>query len=299
MVGCEMMKNKKSLVQLIIYILLFIATLSMLVPILNLLALSLTDPSRVKEVTGLTILPKGFSLDNYRVLFSNPQIMTSLFNSVFVTVIGTILNLGLTIMAAYALTRPGLVGKKFFMVILIIVMVFEPGLIPEYLLIKRIGLLDTYSSVILYKALNVYYLIILMRFFEEVPEALIDAARVDGAGHLTILFRILIPLSKSSIATIGLFYGVFHWNEYFRASIYLNDSAKWPLQLVLRQFVVLNDTTSILGANSLLSFDSASQLSYQALQAGTIMIAMVPILLIYPFILKNYTKGTMEGGIKE
>ncbi|MBU3191608.1 carbohydrate ABC transporter permease [Clostridium bowmanii] len=293
------MKNKESLVHIIIYILLFIVTLSMLVPILNLFALSLTDPDLAKEVTGLTILPKGFSLDNYRVLLSNPQIMRSLFNSVFVTVIGTVLNLGLTIMAAYALTRPGLVGKRFFMIILIIVMVFEPGLIPEYLLIKRIGLIDTYSSVILYKALNVYYLIILMRFFEEVPEALIDAARIDGAGHLTILFRILIPLSKSSIATIGLFYGVFHWNEYFRASIYLNDSAKWPLQLVLRQFVVLNDTTSMLGANSLLSFDSASQLSYQALQAGTIMIAMVPILLIYPFILKNYTKGTMEGGIKE
>ncbi|MGH4138371.1 carbohydrate ABC transporter permease [Clostridium sp.] len=293
------MKNKESLIHIILYVLLFIVTLSMLVPILNLLALSLSDLGRAKEVTGLTILPKGFSLDNYRVLFSNPQIMKSLFNSVFVTVIGTILNLGLTIMAAYALTRPGLVGKRFFMVILIIVMVFEPGLIPEYLLIKRIGLIDTYSSVILYKALNVYYLIILMRFFEELPEALIDAARIDGAGHLTILFRILIPLSKSSIATIGLFYGVFHWNEYFRASIYLNDSAKWPLQLVLRQFVVLNDTTSMLGVDSLLSFDSASQLSYQALQAGTIMIAMVPILLIYPFILKNYTKGTMEGGIKE
>ncbi|MBW9158419.1 MULTISPECIES: carbohydrate ABC transporter permease [Clostridium] len=293
------MKNKENLGRFIFYILLFIVTLTMLVPIVNLLALSLTDPARVKEVTGLTIIPKGFSFDNYRVLFSNPQIMKSLFNSVFITVIGTALNLALTIMAAYALTRPGLVGKKFFMVILIIVMVFEPGLIPEYLLIKSIGLLDTYSSVILYKALNVYYLIILMRFFEEVPEALIDAARVDGAGHLTVLFKILIPLSKSSIATIGLFYGVFHWNEYFRASIYLNDSAKWPLQLVLRQFVVLNDTTSMLGANSLLSFDKASQLSYKALQAGTIMIAIVPILLIYPFILKNYTKGTMEGGVKE
>ena len=293
------MKNKESLIHLMLYILLFFITLTMLVPIVNLLALSLTDPTRVKEVTGLTIFPKGFSLDNYKVLFSNPQIMKSLFNSVFITVIGTIINLGLTIMAAYALTRPGLVGKKFFMVILIIVMVFEPGLIPEYLLIKSIGLLDTYSSVILYRALNVYYLIILMRFFEEVPDALIDAARVDGAGHLTILFKILIPLSKSSIATIGLFYGVFHWNEYFRASIYLNDSAKWPLQLVLRQFVVLNDTTSMLGANSLLSFDKASQLSYEALQAGTIIIAMVPILLIYPLILKNYTKGTMEGGIKE
>lgn len=293
------MKNKENLARLILYTLLFIVTLSMLLPILNLLALSLTDPARVKEVTGLTIIPKGFSLDNYSALFSNPQIMKSLFNSVFVTVIGTVLNLCLTIMAAYALTRPGLVGKKIFMVILIIVMVFEPGLIPEYLLIKRIGLIDTYSSVILYKAINVYYLIILMRFFEEVPEALIDAARVDGAGHLTILFKILIPLSKSSIATIGLFYGVFHWNEYFRASIYLNDSSKWPLQLVLRQFVVLNDTTAILGANSLLSFDKASQLSYKALQAGTIMIAVVPILLIYPLILKNYTKGTMEGGVKE
>jgi putative aldouronate transport system permease protein len=185
------------------------------------------------------------------------------------------------------------------MTILIIVMVFEPGLIPEYLVIKKVGLIDTYLSVILYKAVNVYYLIILMRFFEEVPKSIIEAAKIDGAGHTTILFRMLLPLSKPAIATIGLFYAVFHWNEYFRASIYLNNSSKWPLQLVLRQFVVLDDTATMIGANSLLSFDKSAQLSYDALQAGTIVIAMIPVLLLYPIILKYYTKGTMEGGVKE
>jgi putative aldouronate transport system permease protein len=290
--------TKDRIFRLSICILLFIITLAMIVPILNIFAVALSDPSRVAEIKGLTIIPRGFSLINFKILFSNPMIIKSVLNSVFITVVGTALNLIMTAMAAYALTRPNLKGKKFFMTILIIIMVFEPGLIPEYLVVKKINLIDSYWSVILYKAVNVYYLIILMRFFEDIPKPLIEAAKIDGAGHMTILFRILLPLAKPAMATIGLFYAVFHWNEYFRASIYLNDSTKWPLQVVLRQFVVLDDTATMLGANNLLSYNEAAQLSYDALQAGTIVIAMIPILLLYPLILKYYTKGTLEGGVK-
>ena len=284
--------------QLIIYSVLFLITLTMLVPILNIFALSFTAPDRVSEVNGFTIWPKGFSLINYRVLLNNAMILKSLFNSMLITIIGTAISLVSTAMAAYTLTRENLIGRKFLMAILIIVMVFEPGLIPEYLVVKEIGLIDSYWSVILFKAVNVYYLIILMRFFEEVPKSLIEAARIDGAGHLAVLFKVLLPLLKPAMATIGLFYAVFRWNEYFRASIYLNSSSKWPLQVILRQFVVLDDTATMLGANNLLSYNEAAQLNFEALQAGTIVIALIPVLLLYPLILKYFTKGTMDGSIK-
>ncbi len=283
---------------LIMVILLAIAAI-ILVPILNLLALSLSDPRRVPELSGLDVLPKGFSLIVYKVLAANRFFMQSILNSVFITVVGTLINLAATAMAAYALTRPGLPGKRLFMLIVIVIMVFEPGIVPEYLVVKKVGLMNSMWAVILYKAVNVYYLIILMRFFEEVPPSFIEAARVDGAGHGTILRKIMLPLSKSAMATLALFYGVMHWNEYFRASIYLNDPNKYPLQLILRQFVVLDDTSALIGAGTLYSYDEAARLSYAALRAGTIIVSIIPVLMLYPLILKYYTRGVMEGGVKE
>lgn len=273
--------------------------IAVLIPMLNILALSLTDPKRVSELTGLSVLPKGFSLVNYRVLAANPIFMKSIFNSIFITVVGTAINLMVTALAAFALTRPRLPGKRMFMILIIVIMVLEPGLITEYMVVKRIGLMGSLWSVILYKAVNVYYLILLMRFFEEVPISFIEAARVDGAGPWTVLWRIMMPLSKSALATLGLFYGVYHWNEYFRASIYINDPEKYPLQLILRQFVVLDDTASLIGSGALFSYDEAARLSYKALQASTIVVAILPVLILYPLILKYYTRGVMEGGVKE
>ena len=290
--------NKDKVFLRVIYVVLFLMTLTMIIPILNIGALSLSSPDRVNELSGFSILPKGFSLVNYRVLLSNPLVLRSLLNSVFITITATFINLFFTSMSAYVLTRPKLKGKRLFMALLILVMVLEPGIVPEYLVMKEIDLIGSYWSVILYKAVNVYYLIILMRFFEDVPISLVEAAEVDGAGHLTIFGKIFLPLAKPAMATVGLFYAVYHWNEYFRAGIYLNQ-AQWPLQVVLRQFVVLNDTSSLVGASSLLAYNEAAQLSYDALQAGTIVIAIVPILMLYPLILKYYTKGTMEGGVKE
>jgi len=269
------------------------------VPLLNLLALSLSDPARVSEVRGLTIVPKGLSLINYRVLAANPLFVRSILNSVYITFVGTALNLLVTSMAAFAMTRPRLPFKRFFQVLIVVVMIFEPGLIPEYLVVKRIGLMGSLWAVILYKTVNVYYLIIMMRYFEEIPASFIEAAQVDGASYMKILAKIVLPLSKPALATLGLFYGVFHWNEYFRASIYLTDPNKYPLQLILRQFVVLDDTASLIGSGALFSYDEAARLSYDALQASTIIVAMLPVLVIYPLILKYYARGVMEGGVKE
>lgn len=291
--------KKLSLSTVIIYTILFLATVTILVPILNLLAKSLSDPLQVHKLTGLDIFPEGFSLINYKIVLSNPLIVKSIFNSVFITVVGTALNLILTAMAAFVLARFDFVGKKFFMVLLIVIMVFEPGIIPEYLVMKNLHLLDTYTVLILYKAINVYYLFIMMRYFEDVPQSIIDAARIDGAGYFSIFWRIMLPLSKPALATLGLFYAVFHWNEYFRATIYITSQDKWPLQIVLRQFVIQQDNTTLLGIQNMLSYEEIAALDYASLQATTIIISMIPILLIYPIILKYYSKGMLEGGVKE
>ncbi|WP_264739595.1 carbohydrate ABC transporter permease [Cytobacillus firmus] len=291
--------RKISVSMVIIYSVLIIISLAVLIPILNLLAMSFSDPLKVHELKGLDIIPKGFSLVNYQVLFSNPLIVKSIFNSLLITICGTALNLFLTSMAAYVLARTNFAGKKLVILFLIVVMVFEPGLIPEYLLVKDLGLLDSYLSLILYKAINIFYLFIMMRFFEDVPDSILEAARIDGAGHFKIFTKIMLPLSKPALATMGLFYGVYHWNEYFRATIYLTTPDKWPLQVVLRQFVVERDNTSLLGAQNVLSYEQVAALDFGSLQAGTIIISIVPLLIFYPLILKYYAKGALEGGVKD
>lgn len=291
--------RKLQLSTIIIYVTLFILTLIVLIPILNLLAMSLSDPLQVHKLKGLDILPKGLSLINYELLMSNPLVSGSIWNSVFITVVGVILNLVLTSLAAYVLGRTRFIGKQVIVLFLIIIMVFEPGLIPEYLLVKDLGLLDSHASLILYKAVNVYYLFILMRFFNELPEDLLEAARIDGAGHFKIYRSIVVPLSVPAMATMGLFYGVYRWNEYFRGMIYLSSPTKWPLQVVLRQFVISDDHTAMLGVQKMLTYEEVASLDFASLQAGTIIIAMIPLLFLYPFILKYYTKGALEGGVKD
>ncbi|GIO90866.1 carbohydrate ABC transporter permease [Paenibacillus lactis] len=283
--------------KIVIYVLLFLFTLMVLVPILNLLALSLTDPGKAHLMSGLDIVPKGFTTINYQLLFANPLITGSIMNSVWITAAGTFLNLLLTSMAAYVLARTEFIGKKAVLFLLIVIMVFEPGMIPEYLLIKDLGLMNTLTSLILYKAINVYYLFILMRFIQDIPEEILEASRMDGAGHFRLYTRIILPLSKPGLATLGLFYGVYHWNEYFRATLYISEPGKWPLQVVLRQFVVRKDNTSLMGNQNM--FDSAINFDFASLQAGTIIIAIVPLLFLYPFILKYYAKGELEGGVKD
>lgn len=285
--------------KIIIYGLLLFLAVSVLIPLLNLLAMSLSDPKRVGDLSGLGIFPKGFSLINYEILLSHPLILRSIGNSLFITIVGTTLNLMLTTMTAYVLAKTEFVGKKVVIFFLIVIMVVDPSMITEYLLVKNLGLLDSYTSLILYRAISVYYLFILMRFFNEVPDSIIEAARIDGAGHFTIFTKIMLPLSKPAIATFALFYGIYHWNEYFRATIYLTDPNKWPLQVVLRQFVINQDNTTLLSGLSSESYDVLASLDLPSLQAGTIIISIIPLLLVYPLILKHFTKGALEGGVKD
>lgn len=295
----KMKKKHLGIMQWILMIFLFLLTLTMVVPLLHILARSLSDPSVSGSMSGLDIIPEKFSLINYEVLFSNKNVVPSIFNSLFITIVGTLINMLLTMTAAYVLTRPNLVGKNILMAFFIVMMLFDPGIVPEYLVIKELGLMGSKWSVILCQACNVYYLIIMMRYFQSVPVSLCEAARIDGAGHLQILFKVMAPLSKAGIATLTMFYGVLRWNEYYRAGIYISSISEVPLQVILRKFIVDGDVTTLIGTQNLMDYNQLAQLDYTALQYATIVVAIIPILLVYPLVLKYYNKDVMAGGVKE
>lgn len=288
-------KKKFHLSDLILNLAMLLVALTMLIPILNLLAKSISTPASVPYMKGYQIWPSGFDLINYEIIFSNQVVWTALKNSLFITVAGVLVNVLVTTMMAYALTRPGLVGKKAIMVFLIIMMIFEPGIIQEYFVMKDLHLLDNLWSMVLYRSVSVYNVILLMRFFQETPEALLDAAKIDGAGHIRVLFSIFLPLNKIPILTIGMFYAVYRWNEFFHSSIFLSSRGNTVLQVFLRQFVVEGDTTALSALGTL----DLSSINMSALRASTIIVTMVPILVLYPFILKYYTSGVMVGAVKE
>lgn len=295
------MKKRKdiSIGKLLCGFLIMLIALCMLVPLLNILARSLSHPDFVHGLKGYDILPKGFSTVNYQVILGQPIVIRSILNSLFITVVGVMINITLTTSAAYVLTRPGLIGKKFFMYFFIIMMIFEPGIVQEYFLMKQIHLLDNLFSMVIYKSVNIYYLIILMRFMEEVPASIQEAARIDGAGHSNIIFKIMLPLCKIPLITVGMFYAVFRWNEFFKSSIFLTSKNHTVLQVLLRQFVVNSDSQVVVGASNILANNHIAQLDNASLKAATIVVAVVPILLLYPVILKNYTSGVLSGGVKE
>lgn len=267
-------------------------------PILNLIAISFSDPAKVPGMSGLAVTPDGFSLDVWQLLLSHPSVQRGLFNSIFITVSGVILNITFTALMAWALSRPGLPGRRFLFVLVLATIVFEPGLIPDYFVVRELGLLNSYWAVILYKMVNAWYLIILIRFFEEVPTELLEAAELDGANAFQTLWKVVLPLTRSALATITLFYLVYHWNEFLRPMIYLNDQGMWPLQVVLRQFVVEGDKAAMVGVQAMNTYQGASQISMRALKAGMIIFTIAPILAVYPLILKFFTKGTMSGALK-
>lgn len=281
--------------QILIRLFLLVIVLVIMVPILNILAKSISDPRRVPFMKGWQFWPAGLDFVNYRLIFSNKLVLRSFANSVFITLVGTMLSLLVTGLAAYAMTRPGLPFKRGLMVFFIIMMIFEPSIIQEYFVVKNLGMLNNIWIMVIYNSVNVYYLVLMMRFFEETPASLIEAAMIDGAGELTIFFRIFLPLNKVVLMTVGMFYAVVRWNEYFKSSVFLQTREGTVLQVFLRQFVVEGDSTTLA---SYANVDLTS-INVSALKAATIVIVMVPILAIYPLILKYYTGGVMAGGVKE
>lgn len=267
-------------------------------PILNLLAISLSDPANVPGMSGLAVIPEGLSFDIWTLLANHPAVQRGLLNSLFITLTATSLNVIFTALMAWGLSRQQLPLRRTIFILVLITIVFEPGIIPDYFVMRRLGLLDEYAAVIVFKLVNAWYLIILIRFFEEVPEELIEAAELDGANPFQVFWRVVLPLAKPALATITLFYIVYHWNDFLRPMIYFNDQDKWPLQVVLRQFVLVGDKTAIVGLDAMNNYTGASQIDFKAFRAGMILFTILPVLLIYPLILKFFTKGTMSGALK-
>lgn len=244
---------------------------------------------------GVFLYPKGFNLDTYRSVFNNPQVYTGFATSIMVTVIGTVLGTLLTAMTAYPLSKSRLRGGKVLMVIVLITMIFAGGMIPSFLLIQELGLMDNRLALILPALVSAYNCIIMKNFFLSIPESLEESARIDGANDIRIFFSIIVPLSKATIATIALFMAVAYWNDYFSTVLYIRSSDKWALQAVLRN--MLTNTQQAM-AQAGVNVINTSNTNSETIKAGTIVISTVPILVVYPFVQKYFVTGVMIGGVK-
>nr|WP_281937676.1 carbohydrate ABC transporter permease [Paenibacillus tyrfis] len=271
--------------------------LTTMFPFLNLIAKSLSSEEAV--VSGrVSLLPVDWQIGTYRYVMSQSLFLASFQVSVFVTVAGTLLALFMTTLAAYPLSKPRLRGRKWFILMYIFTMLFSGGLIPTYLLMQSLQLIDKLPVLFLPAMISVYNMLIIKNYFESLPDSLEESAKLDGAGNLTILWRITLPLSLPVLATIALFYAVAFWNDYFASLIYINTPENKPLQLYLKElFVSSSDTFLQLGAQ--MNVDAAMNTSPQAIQAASILLATLPILLVYPFLQNYFVKGVLVGSVKE
>lgn len=259
---------------------------------------SISDPLELMKNTGILLKPLGFSLDGYKVVLNNPNIPVGYINTIVYVVAGTALNMILTTMGAYALSRKGYMLKKFFTIAIIFTMYFSGGLIPNYLLIKNLGLLDSRLAIILPVAIGTWNLIVMKTVFQNLPASLEESAIIDGANDFVVLFRIFIPISKATMAVMVLFYSVGHWNAWYNAMVYLQDRNLFPLQLILREVLISNSDVGNVAAGVASGGDSFFYLD-ELVRYATIIISTVPILCVYPFVQKYFIKGVMMGSLKE
>jgi putative aldouronate transport system permease protein len=266
---------------------------AVVLPFVGIVSTSLAERDQITAAGGFVLLPESVSLDSYRTIFAGGVVTRAMMVSLGVTLAGTAISLTVSTLLAYALSRQGSFGQKPMLMLVLLSLLFSPGLIPTYLVVKELGLLDSYASLIFPTALSAFNVIVLRAFFMGIPGELTDSARIDGAGHLRVFAQIVLPLSKAVLAVIGLFYAVGYWNSFFSALLYLNDTAMWPLQLVLRTYVINNtdvSATDLGGAENLPP--------QQSIQMAILVVTIVPILLVYPFLQRHFAKGVLTGAVK-
>ncbi|MDG4860942.1 carbohydrate ABC transporter permease [Streptomyces sp. T-3] len=263
-----------------------------LVPFLVIVSTSFASNREVVANGGWVLWPSDPTLRAYDQIFSGGVVSKALGVSVGLTVLGTLASLACTTFLAYALSRPGVFGGKPVLLLILFTFLFPPGMIPAYLLVKGMGMLDTYAALVVPVLINVFNLVVLRGFFQGIPEEMYEAARLDGASDWAILFKIVLPLSKAALAVVGLFYMCSYWNAWFHASIYMN-SDHWPLQQVLRTYVMGGAQIADTGLS-----EAGNVSAPQTMQMAVLVVATVPILLVYPFLQKYFTKGVLTGAIK-
>ncbi len=268
--------------------------IAVLYPFVSVLSTSLASQQDVDEGGGMVLVPLHPSIEAYTSIFQGGVVSRAIMVSIGITLIGTLLSLAVTTGLAYGLSRPVLWRKQLLMLALLSLL-FQPGIIPSYLVVKQLGLLNSYASLILPVMLNGFNLVVMRQFFIEIPHELIDSARIDGAGELRILLQLVLPLSGAILAVIALLYAVFYWNAFFQALLYLQDSSMWPLQLVLRQYVIQG---SPLPGVTAYAAPGGSPPPTQSIQMAVVVVATIPILVVYPFLQKYFSKGVLTGAIK-
>ncbi|MEH7082630.1 carbohydrate ABC transporter permease [Neobacillus drentensis] len=290
-------KSKEDKVfDIINFFLVAIILLLVVYPLYFIVIASISDPNMIYE-GKVWLLPKELTLEGYQRIFGDSKIWLGYKNSIIYTVVGTIVNVSFTLMAAYALSRKDLYGRNVIMFLFLMTMFFSGGLIPTYLVVKNLGLLNTMWALILPKAVAVWNVIVAKTFFESsIPNELLEAARIDGCSDVKFFWKIVLPLSKPIVAVMVLFYAVGHWNSYFDALIYLNNENLYPLQLILRNILIQNQSSTMMISD--LDSLAAKQRVSELIKYGVIIVASIPLLIVYPFVQKYFVKGVMIGGIK-
>ena len=266
----------------------------MLYPLMHVLYASFSNPNLLSAHAGVLLRPLGFSTAAYEAVLQNPDIYTGYSNTLFLVTVGTLCSLLLTIFSAYVLSRRGYGLRRVFNFVATFTMFFSGGLIPFYLQVKGLGLLNTRWSLILPTLMSTYNLIVLRTAFASVPASLEEAAKIDGANDFTVLFRVIVPLSIPSLAVIVLFYAVSYWNAWFYAMVFLRKRELYPLQLILREILIMSS------ADSMVDMDINDRaIVSQTIKYATIIVSTLPILVVYPFLQKYFVQGMMVGAVKE
>jgi len=289
------LKDRKDPLEIIAFIVLTLFGLIIAVPFYNVVIVSITGQAEYLNAGGLLLFPKEPTLDSFKRLFQNKLLWTGYKSTLSIVAIGLPLNVLLTFCMAYGLSRKGWPGRKIVFTLVLITMIFNGGIVPMYLLMKDMKLLDSWWSVILAGGLNTFYVIITKNFIDSLPESLIESAHLDGANEWTVLFKIVMPLSKPILATVVLFYAVDRWNEWYNSMIFLTTPTKFTLQLVLRNIVINSEMQGAAATSGAVA--SAATFSMGIKMCAVIM-TMLPIMCVYPFLQKHFAKGIMLGAIK-
>ncbi|MFD2700600.1 carbohydrate ABC transporter permease [Paenibacillus shunpengii] len=274
------------------YILLTLAALATVLPFIYVIAVSFTAPQEVAK-GGLILFPKEWSLSAYQYIFSTNTLIRSLSVTIYVTIVGTLFNLVFTCLMAYPLSRPRLQGRRYIMLGVLFTMLFSGGMIPTYFVVQNLHLTNSLWSLIIPSVISAFNLIVLKNFFQQIPSELEDCSKIDGCTDIGVFFRIVLPLSGPAIATFALFYAVDHWNTFFSAVLYINDNTKWPIQVYLREIVIL--AQSSVGDST--AFEDLD-IQPLTIRMAVVVFATMPILLVYPFLQKHFVKGVMLGSVK-
>ena len=271
-----------------IYVILFLVAFSILFPMLFVISASLTPYTEVMRNGGFLVIPRVISFDAYETLFQKSTLSGSFQVSTFITVVGTVLNVFFTALMAFPLSRKKLPGRKFFINMVVLTLMFNGGMIPTYLVVQKAGLVNTLWSMIIPQVIWTQYLIILKNFMENIPSELLDSARIDGAGEFRSFLQIVLPLCKPILVTIAIYYGVQHWNEFQQAILYITKPDKWPLQVVVRNILTANQQV----------VDADQVVPTMTLQMASFVTASLPIVALYPFLQRFYVSGITTGAVK-